>query len=274
MSTPPEKSGRLTFPSEGFSLSWDVQGLEIRVTDYHNKPLRLPWKVVSDLARQAGISTTEEALKVLELTAAASATDIKQAHRDLVKVWRPDRFVSSARLRAKAQVKLEQIKQAYQVLKSHPPSPGASKQAPQEKDRSTAPPLRKVSVGDVTQAISPAFSGFRVPEGALALLAQDGGSFHFPITLETVRIGRYDPMSGALPEIDLTRIDASRSVSRRHARIVFEGGSFLLSEETGVLNGTYVNGRRLTPGESAPLRSGDKLGFGTITVVFRTSRKS
>jgi len=114
MSTPPEKSGRLTFPSEGFSLSWDAQGLEIRATDPYNKPLRLPWKLVSDLARQTGISTTEEALKVLELTAAASATDIKQAHRDLVKVWRPDRFVGSARLRAKAQVKLEQIKQAYQ----------------------------------------------------------------------------------------------------------------------------------------------------------------
>ena len=80
-------------------------------------------------------------------------------------------------------------------------------------------------------------------------------------------------MTGALPEIDLIQVDIHRSVSRRHARIVFENGSFLLSEEMGVLNGTFINGRRLTPGESAPLRSGDKLGFGTISLVFKVSQK-
>src|SRR5438445_8101957 len=157
MSTLLEESGRRPFLSEGFIVSWDVQGLEIRVIDYHNKPLRLPWDLVLDLAQQAGTSTTDEALETLELTAAASAADIEQAHRDLVKVWRLDRFGRSARLRAKAQVKLNQINQAYQLLKSHPPSPRASTQTAQERDRPTAPPLSRVSVGDVTQAMSPGF---------------------------------------------------------------------------------------------------------------------
>jgi len=226
------------------------------------------------LAKQAGTSTTEEALETLELTAAASVADIKQAHRDLVKGWRPDRFEHSARLHAKAQIKLKQINQAYQLLKSQPPSPGGSTQTVEGNGRQIAPPPpRQMSVGDVTQAMSPGLPEIRVPDEALALLVHEGGPLSFPITSETVRIGRYDPVTGALPEIDLTQVDTHRSVSRRHARIVFDGGSFLLSEEMGVLNGTFINGRRLTSGESAPLRSGDKLSFGTISVVFRVSQK-
>ncbi len=274
MSIPPEKSGRRTFLSEGFIVSWDVQGLEIHVTDYHNKPLRLVWNLVFDLAREAGTSTTEEALEILELTPAASAEDIKQAHRDLVRVWRPDRFGRSARLRAKAQIKVKQINQAYEILKGHPPSPRGSTQTAKENDQHAAPPPRQVPVGDVTQAMSPALSEIRVPEGALGVLVHEGGALYFPIISETVHIGRYDPVTGALPEIDLTKIDIHRSVSRRHARIVFDGGAFLLSEEVGVLNGTFINGRRLTPGEPAPLQSGDKIGFGTISVVFKISQKA
>lgn len=113
----------------------------------------------------------------------------------------------------------------------------------------------------------------RLPEGALALLVQEGGALYCPIMSKTVHIGRYDPVTGSLPEVDLTRIDIHRSVSRRHARIVLAGGSFLLCEEAGVLNGTFINGRRLTPGESAPLQSGDTLGIGTISVVFKISQK-
>ncbi len=271
MSTSPEKSGRLT--SEGFIVSWDVRGLEIRVTHEHNKPLRLPWNLVFDLAQQVGISTTEEALEILELTPAASAADIKEAYSDWVKVWRPGRFGRSARLRAKAQVKLKQINQAYEILKGRPHSSGGSTQTAKENDRHAAPPPRQVPIGDVTQAMSPAVSEILVPEGALALLVLEGGAHHFPITSETVHIGRYDPVTGALPEIDLTQVDIHRSVSRRHARIVLDGASFLLSEEAGVLNGTFINGRRVNQGESAPLRNGDKLGFGTISVMFKVSQK-
>ena len=59
-----------------------------------------------------------EALEVLGLAADATPAEIKAAHRDLVKVWHPDRFGSDARLRAKAEEKLKQINQAYMVLRS------------------------------------------------------------------------------------------------------------------------------------------------------------
>jgi hypothetical protein len=59
-----------------------------------------------------------EALEVLGLAAGATPAVVKAAHRDLVKVWHPDRFGSDARLRAKAEEKLKQINQAYMVLRS------------------------------------------------------------------------------------------------------------------------------------------------------------
>jgi hypothetical protein len=59
-----------------------------------------------------------EALETLGLPAGATPEEIKAAHRDLVKVWHPDRFGSDARLREKAEEKLKQINQAYTVLRN------------------------------------------------------------------------------------------------------------------------------------------------------------
>jgi len=57
-----------------------------------------------------------EALEVLGLDDGATAATIKEAYRDLVKVWHPDRFGSDARLREKAEEKLKEINLAYQTL--------------------------------------------------------------------------------------------------------------------------------------------------------------
>jgi len=60
----------------------------------------------------------EEALDVLSLGPGATAAEIKEAYRDLVKVWHPDRFGTDPRLRQKAEEKLQQINAAYHVLQS------------------------------------------------------------------------------------------------------------------------------------------------------------
>jgi hypothetical protein len=61
---------------------------------------------------------TREALDVLALRPGANSVEIKEAYRDLVKVWHPDRFGSDPGLRQKAEEKLKQINQAYAVLQS------------------------------------------------------------------------------------------------------------------------------------------------------------
>jgi len=59
-----------------------------------------------------------EALDVLALRPGAALAEIKEAYRDMVKVWHPDRFGSDPRLREMAEDKLKQINQAYAVLQS------------------------------------------------------------------------------------------------------------------------------------------------------------
>jgi curved DNA-binding protein CbpA len=53
-----------------------------------------------------------EAFDVLGLRPGAPSSEIKEAYRDLVKVWHPDRFGSDPRLRQRAEVKLKEINEA------------------------------------------------------------------------------------------------------------------------------------------------------------------
>ncbi|NOZ78590.1 MAG: cyclic nucleotide-binding domain-containing protein [Acidobacteria bacterium] len=84
-------------------------------------------------------------------------------------------------------------------------------------------------------------------------------------------IGRSDPVTGIDPDIDLTLSDPQRTISRRHARIRRgDDGGFTVIEDVGTMNGTFVNGVRLTAGRPYPLKPGDTLVFGTVTCRFET----
>jgi hypothetical protein len=63
----------------------------------------------------------DESLKFYELLGVApgfSIQELKTAHRDLAKVWHPDRFAHDPRLQQKAQDKLKEINEAYDRLLS------------------------------------------------------------------------------------------------------------------------------------------------------------
>lgn len=57
-----------------------------------------------------------KAYEVLGVKPGVSARELKAAHRDLAKVWHPDRFVHDPRLQEKAQEKLKEINEAYDQL--------------------------------------------------------------------------------------------------------------------------------------------------------------
>ena len=59
-----------------------------------------------------------ECYRTLGLEANSSPEQVKQAYRDLVRVWHPDRFSHDERLRLIAQEKLKDINGAYEILKA------------------------------------------------------------------------------------------------------------------------------------------------------------
>ncbi|MCA1579018.1 MAG: DnaJ domain-containing protein [Acidobacteria bacterium] len=68
------------------------------------------------------------AYDVLGVKPGVSDGELKTAHRDLAKVWHPDRFLHDPRLQDKAQEKLKEINEAYEQLISRhkrrvPPPP-------------------------------------------------------------------------------------------------------------------------------------------------------
>jgi hypothetical protein len=74
-------------------------------------------------------------------------------------------------------------------------------------------------------------------------------------------VGRWDPDSGAFPEVDLEADDPEARVSRKHALI--RVGEQITIEDMGSLNGTYVNrGPRLEPGAPVTLKDGDEIIIG------------
>ena len=92
-----------------------------------------------------------------------------------------------------------------------------------------------------------------------------GTAFFFSNGDETT-IGRADPVTGILPDIDLTPVDNNRSVSRRHAKIIKAGTEYHVLEEVGTVNGTYVNDQRIPTGVPVKLHDGDLLKIGLISM--------
>ena len=95
--------------------------------------------------------------------------------------------------------------------------------------------------------------------------AATGTSF-FLSTADETTIGRADPVTGILPDIDLTPVDTNRSVSRRHAKIIHARGEYHVLEEVGTVNGTYVNDQRIPTGVPVTIHDGDMLKIGLIAM--------
>ena len=77
---------------------------------------------------------------VLGLRPDASEQEVKNAYRDLAKVWHPDRFAHDPRLQQKAQEKLKEINEAYEEINS--PASGrrrARRPAPPSSSTNSAP---------------------------------------------------------------------------------------------------------------------------------------
>ena len=81
-----------------------------------------------------------------------------------------------------------------------------------------------------------------------------------------ILIGRKDASTNTFPDVDLTPYGAvEKGVSRRHAHIVFHDDGLTVGD-VGSVNGTFLNGHRLTPYQERPMKSGDVLQLGTLVL--------
>ncbi len=98
------------------------------------------------------MSDNQRHYETLGITPDASLEEIRQAYKDLVHVWHPDRFSYNPRLREKAEEKLKEINLAYEyaVLEFNNPSEKKeyaeqAKESPKEKKSATTAPHRPKS---------------------------------------------------------------------------------------------------------------------------------
>jgi len=104
-------------------------------------------------------------------------------------------------------------------------------------------------------------------DNIIATLTSLDATQNFKVTRDSLLIGRVDPVTNIIPDVDLTSLDIGRTVSRRHARITYVNDKLYIIEELGVTNGTFVNEERLNTGELRPLSNGDKIGFGKVELT-------
>jgi hypothetical protein len=95
------------------------------------------------------------------------------------------------------------------------------------------------------------------PQGGarnVRLLAGDGRTY--PVAMGSTVIGRGEQATLRLPDV---------GISRRHARLDFDGAQVVLTD-LGSTNGTMVNGQRVS---AVALNPGDMIQIGTTTLTLR-----
>src|SRR5262252_2690794 len=86
--------------------------------------------------------------------------------------------------------------------------------------------------GDAPAAPQPATSGTLQAEAKAYFISPSTGNV-FPVFSNEALLGRFDSVTGQSPEVDLTKEDQSRNISRRHARLVIKEGKYFIAEEIG-----------------------------------------
>ncbi len=83
---------------------------------------------------------------------------------------------------------------------------------------------------------------------------------------KTITLGRVDAANSVFPEIEVSdEGEASKTVSRRHARILRQD-DIVIIEDLASINGTFLNGKRLDPYIPEQIQNGDVVHLGKVSI--------
>jgi CRP-like cAMP-binding protein len=89
------------------------------------------------------------------------------------------------------------------------------------------------------------------------------------LTKSHTYLGRRDYTTGSVPDVDLTKEDEEKYISRRHSKISYIDNKFYVSEEPGAVNGTFLNGTKLATGVKHELHDKDELTLCHLNIIFK-----
>lgn len=142
------------------------------------------------------------------------------------------------------------------------------------KDQEASPGEKLLDTG--TQKALEAAGGSSFTESMVLRVEIESGSNPMLIyPKEEIVLGRRDPNTGAIPDVDLTAYAGYRlGVSRRHAIIRMQDKALYLTD-LGSSNGSFLNGTRLSPHRPHQLRDGDEVRLGqmALRLYFQSGRR-
>lgn len=238
------KFGRTVTPKSGLTTSQLIERMKRAIDEHvrdegpkgriapHHLKLKLEWGTHSD--------APEEIIKELEHELLAAAIDHVNDHR----------YRTFAALKIETEVDIfttgisvsptfgefeEELRRLDEQRRLASQEVDIPKRAPQMPD---VPVLLRITIGDRTTEKSLAF--------------KPGG--------RRLNVGR-------VSDNDISLND--NSVSKVHATLMMNQEGTLLVADTGSTNGTYINGRRISYGESRMIEEGDVVSFGDVEARFR-----
>lgn len=122
----------------------------------------------------------------------------------------------------------------------------------------------ELTVTDFSESDQVADGFDSIGEATLKLVVASTGDEIVVPEKDQVIVGREDPVDSVFPDIDTTGFGGEDDgVSRQHAKIIRDGGSYLV-EDMNSVNSTFINKSKVEPGSPSLLKDGDELMLGRL----------
>ncbi|HZH29149.1 MAG TPA: FHA domain-containing protein [Pyrinomonadaceae bacterium] len=164
--------------------------------------------------------------------------------------------INDQRLRTLAPVEVETLVDIFTTGIAVDPSYGAFEEELRREDEERARAAAGVEVPSAPAAEKAIAVHARINVGK----ESEENTLYFKPGGKRLSVGRATDCDLSLPH---------GSVSKIHAAILMNREGTLLVSDTGSVNGTFINGRRINYGEARQLEDGDVVGFGDVEVRFR-----